>query len=339
MWRLPARESRCRTCSPEEASGGAVPFQDANLARVGKRAMSPTATSSRAAPDGPMPVSAGEAAAGRGEQFVELFVGGLLAQVDPLEVTDQLHGDPQRALPAASRGRTVASSLVAWAAGQVLLRTTRNEFQQQDMQPARSCACGPRRARGAGRAESVAACVAHHQRPDATHWCRCRPARPSAHPRRLAALPADEYPGPGRKFRRYLYNRFAISDQAHPNMAAGAIRSLHRPPATGDQATAWHRSASPDTRPRRWPTARRRAPSRRCSSPRSQLSACADPSQSPRCLLSRQLPARHRHGRERGGQRFFEHGKPLLSLSPLNEATPGPRRPNESHTLSRGQPK
>lgn len=44
---------------------------------------------------------------------------------------------------------------------------------------ARSCAYGPRRARGAGRPESVAACVARHQRSDATHWSGCRPARPS----------------------------------------------------------------------------------------------------------------------------------------------------------------
>src|SRR5215207_3587095 len=38
---------------------------------------------------------------------------------------------------------------------------------------------------------------------------------------------------------------------------------------------------------------------------------------------------------EPGGQRCFEPHKPLLSLSwPL--ATPGPRRPNESHTTSVG---
>ena len=53
--RLPARESRCRCCSPEDASSGAVPFQDANRSRSAKRWMSPTSASSRAAPDGPMP--------------------------------------------------------------------------------------------------------------------------------------------------------------------------------------------------------------------------------------------------------------------------------------------
>ena len=34
---------------------GAVPFQDAKWPRSGNRVMSPTSTSSRAAPDGPMP--------------------------------------------------------------------------------------------------------------------------------------------------------------------------------------------------------------------------------------------------------------------------------------------
>ena len=34
---------------------GAVPFQEAKCARSGKRVMSPTSTSSLAAPEGPMP--------------------------------------------------------------------------------------------------------------------------------------------------------------------------------------------------------------------------------------------------------------------------------------------
>ena len=34
---------------------GAVPFQDAKWALVGNRVMSPTSTSSRAAPEGPIP--------------------------------------------------------------------------------------------------------------------------------------------------------------------------------------------------------------------------------------------------------------------------------------------
>jgi hypothetical protein len=38
LW-FPARESRCRICSPEEASIGAMPVQEAKWLRSGNRAM------------------------------------------------------------------------------------------------------------------------------------------------------------------------------------------------------------------------------------------------------------------------------------------------------------
>ena len=53
--RFPARESRCRFCSPEEASRGAVPVQDANRLRSTNRATSPTSANVRAATTGPTP--------------------------------------------------------------------------------------------------------------------------------------------------------------------------------------------------------------------------------------------------------------------------------------------
>ena len=55
--RFPARESRWRVCSPEDASMGAVPFQDAKWLRSGNLVMSPTSTRSRAADEGPIPLS------------------------------------------------------------------------------------------------------------------------------------------------------------------------------------------------------------------------------------------------------------------------------------------
>jgi hypothetical protein len=53
--RFPARDCRCRTCSPEEASRGAGPFQDAKCALLGNRATSPMSARMRAALTGPMP--------------------------------------------------------------------------------------------------------------------------------------------------------------------------------------------------------------------------------------------------------------------------------------------
>jgi hypothetical protein len=58
--------------------------------------------------------------AGGGDQRFE-FGGGGLALVDPLEVADQLAATRRRALPAASRGRPVASKVLAWAADSAIL--------------------------------------------------------------------------------------------------------------------------------------------------------------------------------------------------------------------------
>src|SRR5665647_3086008 len=58
MWfilRFPARERRWRFCSPDEASRGAVPVQDANRLRSANLAMSPTSARVRAATTGPTP--------------------------------------------------------------------------------------------------------------------------------------------------------------------------------------------------------------------------------------------------------------------------------------------
>jgi hypothetical protein len=53
-----------------------------------------------------------EPAGGR-SVLAELLVGVLLALVDPFQVADEFRGDPARALPAASRGRTFASRTLA----------------------------------------------------------------------------------------------------------------------------------------------------------------------------------------------------------------------------------
>ena len=67
---------------------GAVPFQEAKWALFGNRVMSPTSTSSRAAPEGPMPLRSIRLVPVACEDGVELLVRGLLAGIDPLEVSD-----------------------------------------------------------------------------------------------------------------------------------------------------------------------------------------------------------------------------------------------------------
>ena len=56
MWfirRFPARDSRWRFCSPEEASSGAVPVQEANRLRSANLATSPTSARIRGRDHGP----------------------------------------------------------------------------------------------------------------------------------------------------------------------------------------------------------------------------------------------------------------------------------------------
>jgi hypothetical protein len=53
--RFPARDSRWRTCSPEDTSIGAVPLQLANLSLVANRAMSPVSARIRPAVTAPTP--------------------------------------------------------------------------------------------------------------------------------------------------------------------------------------------------------------------------------------------------------------------------------------------
>src|SRR3954452_24017163 len=75
--RFPARESRCRLCSPEETSRGAVPVQEANRFRSANRATSPTSARTRAATTGPTPVEVHEPRVPRQDPRLELR-GGLL---------------------------------------------------------------------------------------------------------------------------------------------------------------------------------------------------------------------------------------------------------------------
>ena len=82
MRRLPARDRRWRFWSPEDASIGAVPFQEAKCPAVRNRLMSPMSPSSRAAPDGPIPLRSRKRAAGRGDELVELLVRGPDLRVD-----------------------------------------------------------------------------------------------------------------------------------------------------------------------------------------------------------------------------------------------------------------
>ena len=110
---------------------GAVPFQEAKWARLGKRVMSPTSTSSRAAPEGADSVQVHERGAGRGDEFLELFVRGLLALVDPLEVGDQFRGHPAARLAGGVAGTDCGQERLGLGCGEILLGPAWGQLQQQ----------------------------------------------------------------------------------------------------------------------------------------------------------------------------------------------------------------
>src|ERR1044072_5538215 len=89
--RFPARDSRWRIWSPEEASIGAVPFQEAKCARVGV----------------------------------------LLALVDALQVTAQLRGAAGAGLARGIAGADPGQQRPGLSCRQVLLGAAGNELEQQ----------------------------------------------------------------------------------------------------------------------------------------------------------------------------------------------------------------
>ena len=131
--RFPARDSRWRTWSPEDASIGAVPFQEAKCPRLGNRAMSPASTRSRAAPDGPIPSRAVSVVPAAFSAAVSSLSAAFLRWWIRSRSLTSSAATRRRACPAGSRGRTGPAAL-GLGRGQGLLRPARDQLQQQPVQ-------------------------------------------------------------------------------------------------------------------------------------------------------------------------------------------------------------
>ncbi len=115
---LLSRLAGIQQCSwlPEEASSGAVPFQEANLPRPAKRWMSPTPASSRAALDGPMPCSSSSVDPRAVTRAVSSFLIALIfLSMAPSPLISSA-ARRRRVLPGRSRGRIVAIIALACCA-------------------------------------------------------------------------------------------------------------------------------------------------------------------------------------------------------------------------------
>ncbi len=116
MWfirRLPARDRRCRSCSPEEASSGAVPVQEANRLRSAKRLTSPTSARTRAATTGPTPGRFISREPRARTMALSSAVAFLIFASTATSSASSSAAMRRRVFPAMSRGRTLASMVFA----------------------------------------------------------------------------------------------------------------------------------------------------------------------------------------------------------------------------------
>src|SRR3954447_6628825 len=90
---LPARESRWRRWSPEDASSGAVPFQEAKCAGVRKPADVGDVADQPGGAGRADALQAGQGAAVLGGELAELFVGCPDLGVDHGEFLDEFPGE------------------------------------------------------------------------------------------------------------------------------------------------------------------------------------------------------------------------------------------------------
>ena len=124
--RFPARESRCRICSPEEASRGAVPVQDANRFRSANRATSPTSARIRAATDRSDTGEVHQRGAAGQDHRLELGLDLLHLRLDRDQVGQLLGGDPAAGLPGQVPGPHRGQDRLGLQRGQVLLALSRD---------------------------------------------------------------------------------------------------------------------------------------------------------------------------------------------------------------------
>ncbi len=210
--------------------------------------MSPTSTSSRAAPEGPIPCRSVSVVPVAASSCVEFFVRGLLAGVDPLEIADQLRGDPAAGLAGDVTRADRGQQRFGLGRGQILLRPARDQLQQQPMQLGDHP--GVVLAEGAATVD---------QQPQHRQLLvvddRAQPGHPGADQRDrmrvgrvgLAALTGREHPGAGRQLRRHVDHLLTVGEQPVRDVPADALAALDRPrPLVG---TASRTRASPDSPP------------------------------------------------------------------------------------------
>ena len=224
---------------------GAVPVQEPKWFLSGNLVMSPTSTSSRAAPEGADPVQVHQGDPRGGDQVGQLLVRGLLALVDPFEVGDQLGGDATASLAGGITWADRCQERPGLGCGQVLLHSAGNQLEQQVVHL--------RHLAGALLAQRPPTV---DQDPQHRQLLVIDDGSQSAHPGAderhgvriggvgLAALPGGEHPRPRGQLRRDVDDLFAIGQEPVRHVPPDARTSLDRPDAVRPRPCTYRRIAA-----------------------------------------------------------------------------------------------
>jgi len=334
--RFPARESRCRFCSPEEASKGAVPVQEANRLRSANLATSPTSAKTRAATTGPTP----RRSINRDPRASTITLSSAVAFLILASTATSSASSSttmQRRVLLGDVARTDAGEHhLGLQRGDVAFGLTRQQFGEQGLEPVDGLNTPP--------GQRFASVGEHPQRlelpidlqdtqslnSDSNDRDRVRIKSVG-----LAVVPGVEKPDPGSELRRDVDHLLASLEQPLGQGSTSAVGALNRPDPLRPRLRV------PQQRRVAGLIGREPTPEPRNLSRSSTTSIVADSlwGSTPImicCKCCSRLFS-YRRGR-RGGQCYYEQGSPLLSHA-SSTVPDGLQTGSEPHPHASGQPK
>ena len=311
MRRFPARESRWRVWLPEDASRGAVPFQEANRSRRANRRGVGDVGEQPGGAAGPGAVQARQGSPAGGDQPGEFLVQGPGLLAGRLELAGQPGGEPAAGLAGQVPRPDGGDQRAGLPGGAELLGPAGQQLQQEPVQPAATWVrAWPSSSR---RPASMPVTTRSSPGPDLD---QARSAQGGQRDRvrtgrvGLAAVPGGEHPHLRGQLRRHAGHDLAVMNQAVRQVPADAVAALHRPDPVREL-------------PRRGQHVRIPGLVRAVPARRQHYRPPVDDLDRGRALV-RVHPDDHAHSSSRalqvnlprGGHCYFELGKPLSSLSP-----------------------
>jgi hypothetical protein len=323
---------------------GAVPFQEAKCALFGEAG---DVADLDQQPGGARRADAGQveqSGAGRGDQLGEFLVRGLLPLIDPLQVTDQLRRDPTSGLAGGITRSHLRQQGPGLPGGQVLLRTARDELQQELVQlgdhPGVVVA---ERATAVDQDPQDSELFVIDHRPQSGHPGADQGDRVRIGGVGLAALPGREHPGARGQPGWHIDDLLAVGEQPVGDVLADAGAALDGPdPIPPPSALAQHRGVAVTIGAEPATTVNGLLRGHYLDRCRAFVRVHPDHHTARDAIRSRHhqlLQCSIHYGpSSREGNAASSATNPSRA-SPGPNTTPGPRRPNESHTTNVGSRK